>query len=118
MCLLSARLAGLRGLSGVLSSVFFMGCLLRVHEDSVVAVCDEDIVGKKFFLNDLVVDVDSDFFGGKPASVDEVLDAVRGAASVNAVGNDVVGLLVEHGVVSANGVRVVDGVRVAHVYRV
>ncbi len=89
-----------------------------MHEDSVVAVCDEDIVGKKFFENDLVVDVDSDFFGGKPASVDEILDAVRGASSVNAVGNDVVGLLVERGVVSATGVRVVDGVRVAHVYRV
>ena len=95
-----------------------MGCLLRVHEDSVVAVCDADILGKKFFENDLVVDVDSDFFGGKPASSDEVVDAVQGATSVNAVGNEVVGLLVERGVVSSIGVRVVDGVKVAHVYRV
>jgi len=89
-----------------------------VHDDSVVAVCDEDILGKKFFENDLVVDVDSDFFGGKPVSLDEVVDAVRGATSVNAVGNDVVGLLVDRGVVSAAGVKVVDGVKVAHVYRV
>lgn len=95
-----------------------MGCLLRVHDGSVVAVCDEDIVGRKFFENDLVVDVDSDFFGGKPVSVDEVVDAVRGASSVNAVGNDVVALLVERGIVSASGVKVVDGVGFAHVYRV
>ena len=84
----------------------------------MVAVCDADIVGRKFFEDDLVVDVDSDFFGGKHASVDEVLDAVRGASSVNAVGNDVVGLLIERGVVSLAGVRVVDGVKIAHVYRV
>lgn len=95
-----------------------MGCLLLVHDDSVVAVCDEDILGKKFFENDLVVDVDAGFFGGKPASLDDVVDAVRGATSVNAVGNDVVGLLVERGVVSLAGVRLVGGVKVAHVYRV
>ena len=77
-----------------------MGCLLKVHDDSVVAVCDENILGKKFFENDLVVDVDSAFFGGKSASLADVVDAVSGAMSVNAVGNEVV------------------GVKVAHVYRV
>ena len=51
------------------------------------------------------------FFGGKPASCGEVVHAVRGAMSVNAVGNEVVGLLVERGVVSAAGVKVVDGLR-------
>ncbi len=95
-----------------------MGCLLLMHDGSVVSVCDEDILGKKFFENDVVIDVDSDFFGGKPASVDEVVDAVRGATSVNAVGNEVVGLLVGRGVVSLAGVREVGGVKVAHVYRV
>ena len=56
------------------------------------------------------------FFGGTPASCGEVVHAVRWAMSVNAVGDEVVGLLVERGIVSLAGVRVVGGV--AHVCRV
>ncbi len=60
--------------------------------------------------------VDSGFFGGKHASLDDVVDTVCGAIKPIPNSIHIVGLLVERGVVSLAGVSVVRGVMVAHVY--
>lgn len=97
-----------------------MEYFLKVHESSsgrVVAVSDKGVLGKNFFENDLVLDVDADFFGGNKVRADDILSAVRDASNANIVGNDVVSLLVEKGVIAPTGVKTVGGVKFAHIYR-
>lgn len=97
-----------------------MEYLLKFHESSsgrIVALSDADVLGKKFFENDLVLDVDADFFGGEKVRADEILAAVKGASNANIIGNDVVSLLVENGVIAPTGVKTVGGVMYAHIYR-
>ncbi len=97
-----------------------MMCILKVHESSsekIVALCDARVLGKKFFEDDLVLDVDADFFGGEKVRADEVLSVVKDASNANIVGNDVVSLLVENGIIAPTGVKTVGGVKFAHIYR-
>ena len=98
-----------------------MEYLLKVHESSsgrVVALSDVHVLGKKFFENDIILDVDADFFGGKKVRADEIISAVKDASNANIVGNDVVSLLVEKGIIAPTGVKTVGGVKFAHIYRV
>ncbi|MFH1126590.1 MAG: DUF424 family protein [archaeon] len=98
-----------------------MAFFLKVHEsddDCVVAICDEDILGKVFSCGDFVLDVDSDFFGGKLVDIDEIVDALEGASSVNVVGSRIIDELLLRGIVSDSSVKIVDGVKFAHIYRV
>lgn len=97
-----------------------MEYLLKFHESSserVVAVSDKSVLGKKFCEDDLVLDVDAAFFGGEEARVDEILSVLKDASNANIVGNDVVSLLVEKGIIAPTGVKTVGGVKFAHIYR-
>lgn len=92
---------------------------MNVHESDsgfVVALCDEDILGKVFSEGELILDIDSDFFGGGLATIEEIVGVVRKASSVNVVGNEIVGALLVSGILSS--FKIVSGVKFAHVYRV
>jgi len=90
--------------------------LLKVHKSYrwVVAVCDEDVFGRKLKEGDRVLDVSGDFFKGDEMSLDEVREEIlfcaREDATFNFVGADSVGIGKELGLVVGDGVSYVDGV--------
>ena len=93
--------------------------LLKVHESYrwVVAVCDEDVFGRKLVEGDRVLDVSGNFFKGKEMSLDEARgEIIRCAgedATFNFVGVDSVGVAKELGIVKEEGIVLIDGVPVA-----
>ncbi|MEA3343814.1 MAG: DUF424 family protein [archaeon] len=98
-----------------------MEFLLKIHEpgnNHVVALCDKELLGKKFSENDLTLDIDPDFFGGKPAAINEIKDAIQTAQSVNIAGNEIVSKLMQHKILSPSGVKIIDKIKYAHIYRV
>jgi len=93
--------------------------LIRVHESYrwVVAVCDEDVFGRKLSDEKRVLDISGAFFDGKVMNVveafDEILRCEREDATFNFVGEESVGLAKELGIVSEDGVVEIGGVPVA-----
>ena len=93
-----------------------MGILLRVHKSYrwIVAVCDEDVFGRKLVEGKRVLDVSGDFFKGDKMSENEVrAEVVRCAredATFNFVGKDSVRIARELGLVKDEGVVEIDGV--------
>ena len=98
-----------------------MEFLLKIHEPGnshVVALCDKKLLGKKFSEDDLTLDIDPDFFGGKPAAINEIEDAIKTAQSVNIAGNEIVSKLMQNKIISPSGVKTIDEIKYAHIYRV
>ncbi len=92
------------------------GILLKVHKSYrwVVAVCDEDVFGRKLKEGSRILDVSGDFFKGDVMSKDEVREEVVRCngedATFNFVGVESVGIARELGLVKAEGVVLIDGV--------
>ena len=87
---------------------------VKLHEGSskILAVCDEDLVGKSFEEGDLYLDVNEEFYKGEKKTKDEVLELLKSNEfqSFNIVGKESISVAVEAGLVSNKNVLTVEGV--------
>lgn len=90
---------------------------VKYHKD-VVAICDGDLIGKKFEDEDRQLDVTERFYKGKEATVEEIRDILKEGGNMNLVGEKVIGLAVEEGIVNEDDVIEIQGVKHAQVYSV
>ncbi len=82
----------------------------NIDREVLVAVADEDCVGKKFTDDQICLDVSKDFYGTTHADHDEVLSALQEATIANIVGKESVALAVENGFVNFEDVIFVEDV--------
>jgi len=81
-----------------------------VNRETLVAVCDSELVGRTFCEGELHLYVNEDFFKGQPASEHEVKMALEEATIANLVGERSVTCGIESGVVDEDCVIMIDGV--------
>ena len=84
--------------------------------ESFVTVCDEDLLGKKFEEGEEVLDVTESFFKGEVKSEKEVKELLIEEYNFNLVGNGIVGIAIELGLVEKDLVKEVEGVKHAQIY--
>ena len=93
---------------------------LKSHQHgahTLIAVCDCDILGKKFAQGHLKIEVSPDFFGGEKASCTEVEAALTKATMANFVGCKTVEHAISLGYVEKDCVLSIDGVLYAQMVR-
>ncbi len=66
----------------------------------LVAVCDEDLLGKKFAEKGLQLDLTSPFYRGKLMDEKETIEVMKKSYCFNIVGKKIVGLALKEGFVS------------------
>ena len=85
--------------------------------ETLIAVCDCEILGKKFSEGHLCIDVSPDFFGGEKASCSEVEAALAAATMANFVGCKTVEHAISLGYVERDCVLSINGVLYAQMVR-
>jgi uncharacterized protein len=96
------------------------GLYLRTHRQGpeiLIAVCDCDILGKKFVEGSLCMEVSQDFFGREKASLEEVEAALSVATMANFVGCQAVEHAISLGYVEKENVLSIDGILYAQMVR-
>uniref|UniRef100_A0A7C3YM22 DUF424 domain-containing protein n=1 Tax=Geoglobus ahangari TaxID=113653 RepID=A0A7C3YM22_9EURY len=78
--------------------------IYRVRGEVLVAVCDEDIVGKEFKEGDLKIEIKEDFYGKESYSEEEVKRALRQATIANISGEKAVKLAIDLGIIDKDKV--------------
>ena len=76
----------------------------------VVAVCDRDILGKKFKDGKLVLKLDESFYKGEEVYENEVKEALLCATIANVAGKRSVACAVECGCIDPDTVIFIDGI--------
>lgn len=66
---------------------------IRTQGETMVIVCDEELLGKKFTNGEFKLEVKESFYRGEKASMEDCLTALRSATIGNLVGS-----IVEHAV--------------------
>jgi hypothetical protein len=93
---------------------------LKIHEqgrETLIAVCDCDILGKKFTEGHLHIEISHDFFGDELASGSEIESALAKATMANFVGCKAVEHAISLGYVESENVLSIDGILYAQMVR-
>lgn len=88
--------------------------IVKIHKKdgrTVVAVCDDDLLGRKIEEGDLQLDLSSDFYKGTSYSDKGLVkDIMRNADVLNVVGKVAVALALEENLIDERHIIVIDGV--------
>jgi len=88
--------------------------IVKIHkiEDGriLLAVCDEDLLGKSFEEKGIQLDLKSEFYKGKKIRREEVKRLFKIASIINLVGKESVELGVEEGIVDEKRIIKVRGI--------
>ena len=82
----------------------------------VIAVCDEDLIGKVLKEKHIEFKVSESFYEGEKKTEDEVITLLKGATNVNLVGKQAVAAGIKAGIISEENVTVIEGVPHAQAY--
>jgi hypothetical protein len=89
----------------------------RQGAEVLIAICDCEILGKKFAEGDLRLEVSCEFFGQEHASASEIEAALEGATMANFVGCRAVEHAISLGYVEKENVLSIDGILYAQMVR-
>ena len=93
--------------------------LVKVHKNPegriVLAICDNELIRKKFVEGDLQLDLTGDFYRGEEKSEDEIKAMIKEANVINAVGEESIKFLKKIKLVDEDKIITVAGVPHAEV---
>jgi uncharacterized protein len=92
--------------------------VIKSYRDTV-AICDSELVGKKFEEGKFQLDVKESFYKGEELSEDQVsiilTRMMREDATFNIVGKKAVALALRHGIILKEGIKEIQGIPFAMV---
>lgn len=87
--------------------------IIKSYRD-VVAVCDKELIGKKFENEEFQLDIKENFFSGEPHSEKEVIeimkDMMKEDATFNLVGEKSVNAGLKAGIINEEGIKEIRGI--------
>ena len=85
------------------------------HSD-VIAVCDEDLIGKLVSDENSELNISEKFYKGRLLNEEEVLEILNGATNVNLVGDEAIGCGIKCGLIDEDEIVVIVGIKFAQFY--
>jgi hypothetical protein len=84
----------------------------------IVAVCDKNIIGKKFREGELVLRLNEDFYKGEDAWEEEVKEALSCATIANIAGEKSIACAVECGCIDPDNIIFIQGIPHAQMVKI
>jgi len=86
-----------------MTKVYFR--VFKTEKDIMVAVCDADIVGKKFSDGKSKLNIEENFYKGTLGTL-----AMNGATIINVLGEKIISKMIDDGIISEHSVICICGV--------
>lgn len=81
---------------------------------NVVAICDSELIGKKFESGKFQLDMKESFYGKEKVSEDEAIKIIKKMhnedATFNIVGKNSINLALKEGVINKEGIKEIEGI--------
>ena len=84
--------------------------IFRQGDDILLAISDISILGKKIKDKDIEILVSKEFYSENVGDEKRIMEEVKKATIVNAIGNDIVSLLIEKKIVKKDSVLKIGGI--------
>ncbi len=83
----------------------------------IVAICDSELIGKKFNEGELTIDIKDSFYGNTKVSLEYGLERLKKATIANIVGEKIVNAAISEGLILKESVIFINGIPHAQVIR-
>ena len=83
---------------------------VKIHKD-VIAMCDEDLIGKKFEDDYRQIEVSERFYKGELVDEEKIIELLEKGTNLNLLGNNVVDIAIKRGFVKEEEVIEIQGVK-------
>ncbi|MCD6469951.1 DUF424 family protein [Candidatus Bathyarchaeota archaeon] len=87
------------------------------RQHTLLAVCDQDILGKTFKKDGVVFEIKEEFYNGYKTNIEEALDLIKQSTIVNLCGRNIVKKAIERGYVHPEAVYEICGVLHAQIMK-
>jgi hypothetical protein len=91
--------------------------LQKWDKQTLLAICDLELVGKTLREGKIVFEVREEFYKGTKVTIDEAIGLMENCSIVNMVGQHIVGKAVEKGFVHPDAVMEISGVPHAQIVK-
>ncbi|MDH5657735.1 MAG: DUF424 domain-containing protein [Nitrosopumilus sp.] len=80
------------------------------QKNTMLSICDADLLGKKIIQNELTMHISESYYGERFVGIDEAKDLLKNSSIINMVGKETVSLSIDLGIASKNGVKVISNI--------
>ena len=91
--------------------------LTGYQENTMLNICDVDLVGKKISENNLQVDISKNYYGKEIVEKNEAENLLKNSSVINMVGKEIISLSMNLGIGSEKGIKKISGVPFLIVYK-
>ena len=88
----------------------FYARVYYVGEEIIVAICDKNLLGKTFEEEELILEVKEEFYMGKTIDRREASELLAQATIANLVGEGIVSLAIELGIIDRENVLRIENI--------
>ena len=92
---------------------------VKVHKSenqTVIAICDEGLLGKIISSEDKEINISEEFYKGDLMNEKEVLEILKDASNVNFTGDEAIICGIKSGLISEGSIITIGGVKHAQFY--
>jgi len=89
----------------------------KIGMELIVAICDSELLGRKFSEGKLTIDIKDSFYGNTKVSLKYGLERLKKATIANIVGKKIVGAAINEGLILRESVIFINGIPHAQVIR-
>ena len=80
------------------------------NNKQVLAICDNDLLGKVIEENDLILDLSSEFYSGEEVSENQLKELIKTSYIINAVGEKTINFLKQEKLVDVENIKFIGSV--------
>ncbi len=92
--------------------------LTGYQKNTMLNICDVDLVGKKISEKNLQVDISKNYYGEKLVETEEAENLLKNSSIINMVGKETISLSMNLGIGSEKGIKKVNGVPFLIVFKI
>jgi len=89
-----------------------------IKDKIVIAVCDEDLVGKKFSEDDYTLDISNRFYKGEKKSEEQIKKILKRSSNINIVGEKIIKLAVGWKIIKKENIIKIGGIPHAQIIEI
>ena len=90
--------------------------LIKIHKSyrDIIAICDSDLIGKKFEQDKFQLDVKESFFNGEEISEEKAIELMsdfnKEDATFNIIGEKAINSAIKAGIISEQGIKKINNI--------
>ena len=88
------------------------------QKQSMLNICDADLLGKKIIQDDLTIHISENYYGDRFVEKDEAESLLQNSSIINMVGKETVSLSLKLGIGSENAVKIVSEIPFLIIFQV